>query len=124
MRLYVNAQQNKYDFSKTLYMMIVDYRYGTMDERECVINKMSAFIVEHKSELYKTHENILIKKLIEDSTTSTQKAPEKLIDLIENSCSKDMEDANNPANPFSNLGLISSFSFSAILTILLAFIAL
>ena len=123
-RFSIVAKQNKYDFATELYQYITRYRFESTEEREEIIKSIEAFMLKYQKELHNSSEKILLQTLINQSTTITKKAPEKLIDLIENDCIKIMDDANSQENPFSHVCLISSFCLSSILTILIAIIAL
>lgn len=124
MRMCIISNHKKSNFASELYQLILNYRLGTTDEREKAITSIEIFMQKHQSYLHNSTEDALLKMLINQSTTITKKAPEKLIDIIENACLKMVDEANEQCNPFSNVCLISSFSLSSLLTILIAFIAL
>lgn len=121
-RMFAVAKQNKYRIAEELYSLIVDYRFGSTEERERSIKNIELFLINHKNEFRNSSEEILLRKLIEQSTSSTSKASEKLIDATEIACFKLMDEVGE--NPFSHVCLIASFSLSSLLTILIAFIAL
>lgn len=124
MRMFVVANKNKYSIAEGLYGIIINYRFGSTEERKETIKSLESFLQNHQNELKNSSEMVLLQKLIEQSTTSTIKAPEKLIDLSENACINMMNEANQSGNPFSHVCLISSYSLSSLLTILIAFISL
>lgn len=124
MRMCVIANQNKYRIAEELYSLIIDYRFSSTEEREGIIKSIELFLQNHQNEFHNSSEEILLRKLIEHSTSITNKAPEKLIDITENTCLKLIDEASKSDNPFSHVCLISSFSLSSLLTILIAFIAL
>lgn len=124
-RIVVHQRNKDMIFIEEMQEIIFDYKYMPLEQREEALKKFEFILVNHRQELRQSGLELYIKKLIEQSNGITNKAPIALIDSCENKFviyRRELEEVS--LCPFSNISMISSFSLSCILTILLTYVTL
>lgn len=120
----VEIQKEKVVIDKLLEF-IFSYRFDDVSERDSIILSLND-LKETNKDIFTFHGiNILIDLLLKQSTSLTKKAPENVISSLENYCLKIKQELNETSGaPFSNISIITSFSFSTILTLLLTYFSI
>ena len=124
-RILAKARKKALDFTDKILAAIFDYKYKSVEEREQAIERLKDICSSQNKLLKQVGLEKHIQCLIEQSQGATLKASAPLIDFCEQRCVdlyKDMEESS--LTPFSNISIVSSFSLSYILTIVLTYVTI
>ena len=124
-RMLAKVRDEELGFTDKILACIFEYKYKNAGEREQAIERLKEICSSQSEQLKQVGLEKHINFLIEQSQGATLKASAPLIDFCEQRCVdfyKGIEESS--LMPFSNIGMVSSFSLSYILTIVLTYVTI
>ena len=124
-RVLAKVRDEDLNFADEILECVFEYKYKNVEERGRAIEKIKGICSSHSKQLKQVGLEKHMNFLIEQSQGPTLKASAPLIDFCEQRCVdlyKSIEE--NSLMPFSNISMVSSFSLSYILTIVLTYVTI